>query len=387
MPASAFGLARPRAVQGWLVLSSLVGHVALALAGGLWFETRAVVGVSATLFLCSAARLLVVRECDAPVARSLAILQQVFFTYWAATLIALPLLVALALITRLGGLASSTLGSSREGYRVAVALSYAAALVVAGWGVWGCRRWVRLTRSELRFAQLPRWLDGYRIVHLTDLHIGSLDSKRIGQRWVELTNLTRPNLVVVTGDLVTRGVLFYRDVAEILGRIAAPDGVFVCLGNHDRSDPEALAEALACAGPKVLRNESHVLERDGQQLWVAGLEAAGREATGRALKRALGHRPTGAFTLLLSHYPDSFDEACTHGVDLTLSGHTHGGQVGMPLFGDRLNLASLTGQRPRGLVTRGRCKLYVSAGLGTTGIPLRLGVRPEIALLELRAAE
>jgi uncharacterized protein len=101
------------------------------------------------------------------------------------------------------------------------------------------------------------------------------------------------------------------------------------------------------------------------------------------LERTLAGRPA-APTLLLSHFPHFFERAAERGVELTLSGHTHGGQIGLPLLGERLNIASLLGQRSRGLYRQGKSALYVNAGLGTTGPPMRLGIAPEIALFVLR---
>lgn len=266
----------------------------------------------------------------------------------------------------------------------AAVAAYAFGCVVAIWSVFGRRHFVRTPTIEVRIEGLPPELDGYRIAHLTDLHIGSYDPLKRGLRWAELANSLSPDLIAVTGDLVTSGVEFYSDAAAVLGALRARDGVFVCLGNHDQWDDRALSRRIEERGPVVLRNEARVVRRGDAALTVAGLDDWYTRKDN--LDEALRQRIRGAPTILLAHYPSFFERAASQGVDLVLSGHTHGGQVGLPGAASRINLARLTGQRSRGLVQRGRSHLFVSAGLGTTGPPMRLGVPPEIALLVLRPA-
>ncbi len=246
----------------------------------------------------------------------------------------------------------------------------------------GIRRQPRVRRLDVTIPDLPPELDGYVVAQLSDLHVGSFDPPSRAARWVEQVNALQPDLTVVTGDLVTSGVEFYDDTAELLGRLGARDGVLVTMGNHDQWDAERFIEAIRARGPRVLLNEWTSVVRDGATLVVAGLDD--RFARRDDLDRALSGRPPGAPTLLLSHYPDFFEPAAEQGVELVLSGHTHGGQIGLPLVGERFNIATLARQRARGLFRDGRSQLYVNAGLGTTGPPMRLGVPPEIALLVLK---
>ncbi len=264
----------------------------------------------------------------------------------------------------------------------AALIAYALGLAISAYGVWWRRRRVVVREIDVDIVGLPAAFDGYRVAQLSDLHIGSYDGVATGERWVRLTAAARPDLVVVTGDLVTSGTAFNDAAAEVVGRLGAPDGVFVVLGNHDQWDAEGLAAAIARRGPVVLANEWRSVRRAGAELVVAGIDD--RFTAKADLDRTLAGRSLDAPTLLLSHYPDFFEEAARRGVALVLSGHTHGGQIG---FGDRLNLATLSRQRPRGLVRSGPSALYVNAGLGTTGPPLRLGIPPEIAVLVLRAAD
>src|SRR5262249_6776835 len=156
------------------------------------------------------------------------------------------------------------------------------------------------------------------------------------------------DLAVVTGDLVTVGTHYYEDVAAVLGELVAPDGVFASLGNHDQWDAERLTKLLEARGVGVLSNAWRLIERGEGKLVVAGL---GDRSRGHDdLETTLAGRPDGVPTVLLAHYPQSFAGAAASGVALTLSGHTHGGQIGLPLVGERYNLATLTRQRPRGLL-------------------------------------
>jgi predicted MPP superfamily phosphohydrolase len=249
--------------------------------------------------------------------------------------------------------------------------------------VWGRRRFVRVCTVPVRHERLPQAFDGYRILHLTDLHVGSFDGVERAREWIRRANGERFDLALVTGDLVTSGTWFYEDVARVLGEISSPDGVFVSLGNHDQWDSEGLVEKLVSRGTRVLRNEVAVIERGRARLLIAGLDDrfAGRADLGATLAR----RPFEGYTILMSHYPDYFETATAFGVELVLSGHTHGGQIGLPWLAELLNVATLTGQRGRGLVEHEGSALFVNAGLGTTGPPMRLGIAPEIAVLELHA--
>jgi hypothetical protein len=259
---------------------------------------------------------------------------------------------------------------------------YAVALLVSGWAVWARRYWVVTRHVDVEIAGLPSAFDGYRIAQLSDLHVGSVDDRRRALAWVRRANAVGADLIVVTGDLVTSGTQYYEDAAAALAHLRAPDGVMAVMGNHDQWDGPRLVRLLREAGLVVLQNECRSIARDGASLTVAGIDDpyAGRPN----LTMTLSSAPAAAVTLLLSHYPDFFEEARARGVQLTLSGHTHGGQVGVPFLSRQLSLATLSRQRARGLFLEGGSWLYVNAGLGTTGPPVRLGIPPEIAVIVLR---
>jgi uncharacterized protein len=263
-------------------------------------------------------------------------------------------------------------------------LSVAGALSVVA-GLAALRRRPRIVTARIAIADLPPELEGYRIAQLSDLHCGPFTPATRVRRWVARANALAPDLIAVTGDLITSGDQYVGAVAAELGGLRAPDGVWACMGNHDYfTDGEVLVRALESQGLHVLRNRGVVVARGAARLYVAGVDDTWTRR--HDVAAALRARPAGAPTLLLAHDPDLFVEAAAHGVDLTISGHTHGGQIAVPGATRRWNLARMLTRFTAGLFHDGRCTLYVSRGLGTTGPPVRLGARPEIAILELHRA-
>jgi predicted MPP superfamily phosphohydrolase len=313
------------------------------------------------------------------------LVDQPTFCHWGASALALPLFVAGVLlllgVRTLGGSspeAPAVLSAARS---VALA-AYGGALPFAAWGLWGI--WWRLSvrRVQIPVAGLPPQFDGYRIVQLSDLHIGSFHTAATGRRWTDAARQAEPDLCVLTGDLLTSGAAFHADAAEVVASLSAPDGIFVSLGNHDQAENEVFSDRLRATGAQVLRNEWRCIRRGGADLVVAGVDDrySGRDD----LERTLAGRPAGVPTVLLVHDPAVATEAAGRGVALALSGHTHGGQLGLPGLSQLVNLSVLSGQPRSGLRRVSGMWHFTSSGLGTTGPPLRLGVTPEIAVLVLR---
>jgi predicted MPP superfamily phosphohydrolase len=264
-----------------------------------------------------------------------------------------------------------TLGAAAAGLAVAA---------VAWRALWHEPRSGRVLERTLA---LPGWPAELRVALVADLHAGAphVDEQRV-QRLVAAVNDRRPDLVVLLGDFIDPEVAFGsavapEAVADALGDLRAPLGVVAVLGNHDwRHDGRRVAAALESAGIPWLENAA----RDLGPLWVAGVADV---RTRRAdVERALAEVPTDAPVILLSHDPDAFARVPAR-VALTVSGHTHGGQVAVPGLRRRF-IPSRYGERyARGHVVEGGRHLYVTSGVGTTGWPVRLFARSEVVVLRL----
>ena len=364
----------------------MCANVVFALSLSRYVPFVSALGVSSLLYFVTLRRFIAQMR-DKPRARWVTLwFDQPLFVHFGASTFSLVFspvagVLALALLAGRG----LTGRGAFDDWRLLESYAYALGVLLSVWAIWIERRFVRIRRMEIAIADLPPEFDGYRIAQLSDLHVGSFDPKSRALEWVALSNALEPDLVTVTGDLVTSGSGFYRDVAEALSGLRGKDGVFVSMGNHDLWNNDELTRLVTERGPTVLRNASHIIRRGEACLNVAG--ADGRIATGPQFVGSLAECAAGVPVILLAHYPWVFDSAVAAGVDLILTGHTHGGQLGVPFFGERFNLARLTGQRSRGLVRSGKTSMYVNAGLGTTGPPMRLAVPPEIALITLRRAE
>ena len=256
--------------------------------------------------------------------------------------------------------------------------------------------WVEPRRLVVRrwTLALPRWpaaLAGLRVGVMTDLHAGVLHAGEgaIG-RWVERMNAEAPDLVLLGGDFTdAHPLLGHRlrpeRIAERLAELEAPLGAVAVLGNHDwRTFGVRMWTALAAAGIPVLENDAHALDAPGGRFHVAGL--ADVRFRRPDLARALANVPDDEPVIVLSHDPDVFPFVPSR-VALTVSGHTHGGQVAIPVV--RLPvIPSRHGERyARGHIVEHCRHLVVGTGLGTSGIPVRLFAPPELLVLELRPEE
>jgi predicted MPP superfamily phosphohydrolase len=354
----------------WALLTGvqLPGVAALAVLTGHWTVALA---VAATLSLPYLPQLAQPWHPPAP-SRAGRVALLVFFGWWATCLSSWFIGPLVLLGGKLAGLS----------WHACVAVAGGLSLLAGLRGLWPHPRVVRRT---VEVPGLPPAFDNYRIVHLTDVHCGPWTPAARVRRWVGRINALEADLVAVTGDLITTGNDYVGAVSRELGELRARDGVFACMGNHDYfTDGEAFASALGGAGLTVLRNRGRLLRREGGQLFVAGVDDTW---TRRAdVRETLQERPAGTATLLLAHDPMLFGEAASHGVELTLSGHTHGGQIAVPGLARKLNLARFASPFTTGLYRLGRSALFISRGAGTTGPPIRLGAPSEISLLTLRAA-
>ncbi len=239
-----------------------------------------------------------------------------------------------------------------------------------------------LTETDIFIRELPEGFEGFRVVQLTDLHHSRIVPLREVRRVVELANLTRADMVVLTGDYTTSRRGYIEPCAEALGELRTPEGVWAVLGNHDHyTDAELTVRALTKNRINVLGNANTVLRRGADELQLVGVDdwGWGKADWGRALRGVALMRPS----VLLSHEPAVLDMPETRGVSLVLSGHTHGGQINLPFVGAPARFIEEF-KYLRGRYEREGTQLYVSRGTGMIGIPVRIGARPEIAVLRLR---
>jgi predicted MPP superfamily phosphohydrolase len=244
----------------------------------------------------------------------------------------------------------------------------------------------RLVRVEHAITGWPAALDGYRIVQLSDVHVGAILRRPFIEQLVARSNALEPDVIAITGDLVDGELKHYGGDLEPLRALRARDGAFFVTGNHDHySGGERWAGHVAGLGVRVLRNAGLRIERDGAGFELAGVDdySAGRldGGHGHDLERALAGWDGASPLVLLAHDPRSFAEAQARGVHLQLSGHTHGGQMWPFAWLVRLQTPHVAG-----VYERGRSRLYVSRGTGFWGPPMRVLAKAELTLHVMRSA-
>ncbi len=238
-----------------------------------------------------------------------------------------------------------------------------------------------IEHQPIYLAKLPRQFDGFRIVQLSDVHHGPFSSREQIERAVETANRLKPDIIALTGDYISKERGYAPSCAEMLGKLEARYGVYAVLGNHDHWTDAKLITDLFCAeGIKVLINEGMRFEHADAAFWLAGVDDTMVGLEDISLAMAGSRRDE--MKLLLAHNPIVLRRAARAGIDLVLSGHTHGGQVAWR------SERSASG-RPRrrllkGLGRQGNTQIYVTRGLGTVILPIRYGCPPEVSLLELR---
>jgi predicted MPP superfamily phosphohydrolase len=250
---------------------------------------------------------------------------------------------------------------------------------------------LRVTRLRLPLRNADAALAGLRIAQISDLHIGQNLGRAQLRRFVERVNALRPDLVCITGDIADGPASDLATFLPVLAGLRARHGVFAILGNHDHyARADWVAERLRALTPiAVLRDAHAVLPINGQRLHLVGLDDRGRDwarGVGEVprLDALLRDIPPTEPVLLLCHRPDVFPQAATRGVALMLSGHTHGGQLGVPWFNGKVrNLAEFITAFDRGLFDQDGSYLYVNSGLGVTGQRIRLCTPREITLIEI----
>ncbi|HEV2862966.1 MAG TPA: metallophosphoesterase [Pyrinomonadaceae bacterium] len=273
--------------------------------------------------------------------------------------------------------------------RVALYLALLSVCVLAVWAFLVEPALLVVNREELSLGRTPPALRGLKVAAVSDIHAGSphVDIEKIN-RLVEETNRLQPDIVVLLGDYVIQDVagghfIEPEATAECLSRLRAPLGVFAVLGNHDWwLDGERVRRALTNVGIRVLENDAARVTRDGRPLWIAGLADLWTRSPDARKTLAAVNDPDDAPVILLTHNPDVFPDVPAR-VSLTLAGHTHGGQVNLPLLGRPVVPSRFEQLYAYGHVVEGGRHLFVTSGVGTSILPVRFRVPPEITLLTI----
>jgi hypothetical protein len=259
------------------------------------------------------------------------------------------------------------------------------------------RHWIETTRRDVFLPGLPRAFDGFRIAQLSDIHLDDYTEPFLLRDAVKQINRMNPDAVFLTGDFVTHEILPRRfsfgtawQCANLLNQLQCPHR-FGVLGNHDVViGSQEVTKALTANSITMLVNEYVPIERGGARFWLAGLDdpVAGRPNPEKTIPESIRNIPDEPI-VLLAHAPDYADDLLKlpsgKAVSLMLAGHTHGGQICLPLIGP-LDLPDMGRKYVEGWFRLQNLQLYVNRGLGTVGIPFRLDCPPEITLLTLRSA-
>jgi len=354
---------------------------------GVGFPTRrAMIGILAALAVGFPTAIIIARL--VPPASSTWWITPVYL--WIGVSTVLVLSVAAVDLLRNGySLAASGLGATDPARRQALARFAAAVALTIGLGASGWAalegRRVRIKRIEVPLKKLPKALDGLSIVQVSDVHIGPVIGRGFVEGVVAMVNDLAPDIVAITGDLVDATVEELSGEVAPLARLTSRLGTFFVTGNHEYFvDAPGWCQHLGQLGVRVLRNEHVAIERGGQVLHLAGMDDYESE------RIEVGHRPDLAKAVagrdvtrplvLLAHQPKAIYEAVRHGVDLQLSGHTHGGQLWPLGWLQRMSQPVVAG-----LKKFNDSFLYVSCGTGSSGPPMRLAAPAEITHITLRA--
>jgi uncharacterized protein len=243
--------------------------------------------------------------------------------------------------------------------------------------------WIEVRSVSLSLPHLAPEFSGYRIVQMSDIHADRWMTAQRIQKVVDRVNQMHPDLVVLTGDFVTRNPQKFAPNLSVLKSLTPMDKTLAILGNHDAwTDPDLIQETLEIAGVDVLSNQVVTLNRALAQLHIGGVDDVWAQRN--RLNEVLAALPTTGAAILLAHEPDFADTSAVTGrFDLQLSGHSHGGQVRLPFM--KKFFPPLAYKYPMGQYQVGSMIQYTNRGLGSSGIPIRFNCRPEITIFTLRS--
>jgi len=246
------------------------------------------------------------------------------------------------------------------------------------------------TKATFPIPGLPPALEGFTITLISDIHSSPFMLKEEMKEYVRVVNSISSDMIVVDGDFVNSNLNEVYPFAEAFSDLTAPNGVYGVMGNHDfyNSNPELVAKEVDDCGIKLLRNDKTIIDKGGGKFYLVGVDDVGRaRSVPVKLDEAIGLAPLNIPRILLCHRPYYIEQAAEKNMDLVLSGHTHGGQVVLGRFGDVVFApASFASRYVWGKYRFGKTQMYVSRGIGTVGLPIRLNCPPEITQITLTHA-
>jgi len=271
------------------------------------------------------------------------------------------------------------------------AVAAGAPFVAGAYGLLYGRLNLQVTPQAIRLPRLPRAFEGFRICQLSDIHIGPFMPAAEIRKYVAIANAQKADLVVLTGDFVTFDPSTQQPVVDALRGLRAPFGVYGSLGNHDAwaGVEDSITELFSQTGVRILRAANLTIASHGESFNLIGVDfqSPRRFGPSPAVKRLLGNIEglvdRDRVNILLSHNPDTFDRAAELGIDLSLAGHTHGGQAALEFISPEIAPSRLVTPYVAGWFQRPGGQLYVNRGIGTIFIPIRIGAPPEITVYEL----
>ena len=278
--------------------------------------------------------------------------------------------------------------------RTALAVS-AVPFVASAYGLVYGRVDLETTQKRIGLRRLPKAFEGFRVAQLSDFHIGPFMSEEQIRKYVAMANGFKPDLIVATGDFITWDPSTQGAIVKAVAGLKAPFGVYGCLGNHEAwTNTEAsITHLFAAEGIRILRKQRQPIQAGGDTLNLIGVDFQTRPHFRMAPKGEHFVREylegveelvlPGTVNILLTHNPNAFDRAAELGIDLSLAGHTHGGQVALEFVHRNISPSRLVTSYVKGWFRKGDAQLYVNSGIGTIGVPIRINAPPEITVFEL----
>jgi predicted MPP superfamily phosphohydrolase len=317
------------------------------------------------------------------------------FAWWVVcSLLAFLLAILMWPVRRLAQSTSALSSPARRQFLERSASVVVAAPFVAGaYGLFYGRLNLEITQRRIRLPRLPKAFTGFRIAQLSDFHIGPFMPEDQIRKYVRIANDLKPDLIAVTGDFVTWDPSTQRAVVSAVSGLHAPFGIFGCLGNHEAwsHTEDSITRMLQQVGIRILRAEHVPVSTQGASFNLIGIDFETRRHMMPGSEHFVRTYLEGVESLvardtaniLMSHNPDTFDRAAELGIDLSLAGHTHGGQVALEFVSPEIAPSRLVTPYVAGWFQKPGGQLYVNRGLGTIGVPMRIGAPPEITVYEL----